>query len=1051
MKNKFIQILTLSLMMVFQVALAQQTVTGTITDDDGLPLPGATVVVKGTSTATSADFDGNYSIAATIGDILVVSYVGYNAIEVSVDGATANVSLSSSTALEEVVVVGYGTQRKLALTGSAGKIDAKALDKVRNPHVAQSAVGKVAGVQVFSNSGQPGAGPTVRIRGIGSLYASSAPLYVVDGVPFNGAINTINPQDISSITFLKDASSVSIYGSRGSNGVVIITTKSSEEGKIKASIDYSTSVSTRANQDYDRITDPGRYYEGFFMVSRNTLMHDLGYSDAAARAAAAQNLITDSAGLGYSLGYNAYGVPGSSLINPATGKLTTTNANLLWNESWDDYMFNDNLSTKLFVNISGGKKDSKSYFSLGHEFNDSYTVNASFERTTATFKHDFNFKDKVDLKTSINYSHTVQNTPDQGGYAGAFSWTRSISPIYPVFGYQLDGTPIYDASGNHVFDWGDKSTGTPVARAYAAFANPYASSLLDEKKFTTDNINATVNAAVKLTDELTVRHISNVLSRNTSGVNYDTAAGGDAYSVQGRSQPSSSSSFTFSNQTFVEYKNTINGHSIDVLAGYESNIWKNVNLSAHKTKFLLPQENVLNQGITMESMNNSEFDYSVLGWLGRLYYNYNDKYFFSANFRNDASSVFAPDVRWGNFYGAGAAWRISQEDFFNVDFINELKIKGSMGQVGNDRILYPDGGRNFIAYEDQYSVTNNNGDFGLSLAYQGNKQLTWEKSTNTNFGIEASLFDSKLNIDFEYFTRKVEDLLFNTPQPPSSGLPSFPENIGDMENRGWELTLNGNAYKSDDLNIDLTFNISSYENEITRLPREFIDAGSFRYEEGRSLYEYFMREYAGVNPLNGAATFYKDILDADGNPTGERNVTESYSDADEYHLGKSPIPDFYGGFGASVQYKKISFDINFAYSVGGYGRDDTYFSMLRSEPGENFHNDLFTNTWTPENTSAQLPIVVKNDDNLYYATSSLYFIDNSYLSIQDIAISYDLSSNLPDGIFLDNAVLYASADNVYVWSKRQGYDPRTAGLTALSVESDFPLLRNISLGLKLSF
>ena len=1051
MKTKFIQILILCLIAVFQVAIAQQTVTGSVTDQDGLPIPGATVVLKGTSTATSTDFDGNFAILADNGTTLTVSYVGYTAAEVSVNATVLNIVLESSTVLDEVFVTGYGSQRKLELTGSVGKIDAEVLDKARNPNVLQSAVGKVAGVQVFSNSGQPGSSPTVRIRGIGSLYASSSPLYVVDGVPFNGAINSINPQDIGSITFLKDASAVSIYGSRGSNGVVIITTKSSKEGGIKATLDYSASVSTRATKDYDRIMNPGRYYEGFFMVSRNTIMHDLGYSDANARLAAAQNLITDTDGLGYSLGYNAYGTANNALIDPATGLLTTDSSNLLWNEKWDDYMFNENISTKIFMNVSGGSDTSKTYFSLGHEKNDSYAVNSSFERTTASFKNDFKFKDKIEVKSSINYSRTVQNTPDQGGYAGAFSWTRSIAPIYPIFGYQTDGTPILDSSGTQVYDFGDKSNGTPLARPYAGFANPYASSILDRKVFTTDNINATVNTRFEITDNIGVRYVANILNRNTSGVDYDTSVGGDAANVEGRSTPSASSSSTFSNQVFLEYKQSFGNHNIDFLGGYESNDWHNVNLSAQKTKFLLPQENVLNQGITMQSMNNSEYNYTVQGWLARLYYNFDEKYFLSANFRRDASSVFDPSVRWGTFYGAGGAWRISKEDFFDVDIINELKIKASFGQVGNDRILYPDGGRNFIAYQDQYSVTNNNGDFGLSLAYQGNPNLTWETSTNTNFGFAASLFDSKLNVDFEFFTRKVEDLLFNTPQPPSSGLPSFPENVGDMENRGWELSLDGNVYNSDDLTVDLNFNVASFENEITKLPRDFIDAGSFRYEEGRSLYEYYMREFAGVNPVNGAATFYKDVLDTNGEPTGVRNVTESFSDASEYHLDKSPLPDFYGGFGASVSYKNLNLGINFAYQVGGYGRDSAYFSMLRSEPGENFHNDLFTQTWTPENTTAQLPIVVKNDDNNYYATSSMYFIDNSFLSIQDISLSYDLSSIIPGDLFIDNAVLYTNIDNVYLWSARQGYDPRTAGLTALAVESDYSLLRNVSFGLKLTF
>lgn len=306
----------------------------------------------------------------------------------------------------------------------------------------------------------------------------------------------------------------------------------------------------------------------------------------------------------------------------------------------------------------------------------------------------------------------------------------------------------------------------------------------------------------------------------------------------------------------------------------------------------------------------------------------------------------------------------------NVSVISNLKFKSSVGQQGNDRMLYPDSGRNYLTYEDQYSVTNNNGNFGLSLAYQGNKDLTWETSTNFNAGFELGLLNNRINLDFEYFTRKVSDLLFNTPQPPSSGLPSFPENVGDMKNTGFEVTINAAVIQKENFDLSFNFNGTHFKNEITKLPsgRDFIDAGVYRYEEGRSIYDLYRREFAGVNPNNGAALFFMDILDENtGEPTGNRQLTENYSEASEYFLDKQAIPDFYGGFGTSVRFKNWNLGVNFAYQVGGYGRDNTYYGLLSGSAGTNYHNDIFTQTWTANNTSAPLPIVIPNNDSNYYS------------------------------------------------------------------------------------
>ncbi|HEY5688237.1 MAG TPA: SusC/RagA family TonB-linked outer membrane protein, partial [Yeosuana sp.] len=293
--------------------------------------------------------------------------------------------------------------------------------------------------------------------------------------------------------------------------------------------------------------------------------------------------------------------------------------------------------------------------------------------------------------------------------------------------------------------------------------------------------------------------------------------------------------------------------------------------------------------------------------------------------------------------------------------------------------------------------------------------------------------------------------LFNTPQAPSSGLPSFPENVGDMQNVGYEATFEAQIIRANNFNWSFNFNATHYKNEITKLPegRETIDFGAFELEVGRSQFEYFSREYAGVNPANGAALFYKDILDTNGEPTGERDITEDWTDADEYFIGKDALPDLYGGFATSIQFKNFSLGLNFAYQFGGYGVDNTYIGLLSGEAGENLHKDVFK-TWTLDNQTATLPLVVPNNDLNYYSTSNIRLIESDFLSLQDINISYNFDSKVSEKLGLTSARLYLNASNVHLWSKRQGYDPRLS-LTGLNNDTNFSLVRNITLGLNIKF
>ncbi|MCG8702147.1 MAG: TonB-dependent receptor, partial [Bacteroidales bacterium] len=472
----------------------------------------------------------------------------------------------------------------------------------------------------------------------------------------------------------------------------------------------------------------------------------------------------------------------------------------------------------------------------------------------------------------------------------------------------------------------------------------------------------------------------------------------------------------------------------------------------------------LDGGVITQGLENFEREYNVEGYFSRLTYSYNNKYFFNGSYRLDGSSVFQPDNRWGSFWGLGAAWNVANENFMQglADWLNVCKLKASFGQQGNDWVYYPETTtRNYYAYRDQFAVVNNDDNLGINMSYLGNKDLEWEKSSNFNVGFETFWFN-RFGLNFDYFQRNMTDLLYNAPLAPSLGVGgSKPENIGDMVNKGFELELNMEVIRTADLQWDININATHVRNEITALPKEEIPDGRFQLEVGRSRYDYYLKKFAGVDPENGDALWYKDeiqtdefgdpVLDENGDPvkTGNMVTTSDYSDsADYYYVGKSAIPDLYGGFSTNIRYKGFDFGVAFSYQLGGYGYDRVYWGLFdATEIGQNFTTEAAEDTWTPENTSASLPRLDVGKDDQYYS-SDLYLIKASYLSLKNITIGYTFNlKNKPAG--LQEVRVYGVADNVWLWSKRKGFDPRLS-VTGLST-NEYSVLRTISLGVKLKF
>ncbi|MFD1094119.1 SusC/RagA family TonB-linked outer membrane protein [Salegentibacter chungangensis] len=1062
MKKGLNGILTLLLAFVVHLSYAQEkTVSGTVTDDAGLPLLGVNVIEKGTNNGTQTDFDGNYSIKVEEGQSLVFSYVGFGTKEVVVGADnTMNVVMAEEAgALEEVVVVAYGQQRKEEITGSVTTLGDDEIGKVQAGSVVQGLTGKVPGVQIINQTGQPGDDPTVRFRGIGSINSSSSPLYVVDGVVFNGKLNSINPQDIKSMTFLKDASANALYGSRGANGVVIITTKKGDTDRVEVTVDSKIGVNTRAVPEYDIFSDPGLYYETWYDRWRLGLINT-GVAPAEAAQTAASQIVS---GGDYSLGYNNYDVADDNLIDPATGQINP-NATLLYNDDWQDESFKTGVRRENYVSMKYNNDLLKTFFSAGNLKDEGYAINSGFERTTVRLTTDFTPTDWLEIGGGVNYAQTTQDSPLQGvgsnTISNLFGWARQVAPIYPVFGRDANGDIIRDADGAPVYDFGNGEGGSVGERpSFVANQNPVATNLLDIDENIFDNFSGRMNATVHFLEDFSFTYNFSADIFNGNITSFATPIGGDAQQVNGRITTRSNRGTTISNQQLLNWDKQFGDHSFSVLLGHESNEYNFRLLAGQVTETVIDDLPVLDNGVNIQYLNGYQKDYTVEGYFSRLTYNFDNKYFINGSFRRDGSSVFHPDNRWGNFYGVGGAWSAHKEDFLaDADWLTILRLKASFGQQGNDAILYEDDrtvvgdldNRNYYAYTDQYDIVNAGGNVpGVTFFQLGNEDLKWEASTNINAGFELGLFENRLNINAEYFERKVEDLLFFNPIAISEGVGSRPENIGDMENKGIEVSLSAELFRGEDFNWMFNLNGTHYKNEITRLPDEFIDDGLFRLQEGRSRYDYYMREFAGIDEENGDALWYVDELDADGNPTGERTTTEDHATATEYYVGKSAIPDVYGGFSTYLSYKGFSLNLGFAYQIGGYGFDGIYQNLLdATSPGNNLHKDVL-NSWTPENPNAALPRVdvIEIDQS---NTSDFFLVDASYLSLQDITLGYDFDPDVVEAIGLAGARIYATANNVYLWSEaRDGYDPRLS-ITGNAV-NEYSLVRSTSLGLTLKF
>ncbi|USD25859.1 SusC/RagA family TonB-linked outer membrane protein [Flagellimonas marinaquae] len=1022
-----------------QTHAQQKTITGQVTDSSGQPLPGVSVLVVGTSTGTQTDFDGNYTIGVEQGSVLRFSYIGQKTIERTVGGSsTIDVQMEEDAqALEEVIVTAYGKSTKEAFTGSASIVGAEdlAIRNVTSPVAALE--GKATGVQFTSAQG-PGSSPGIVIRGVGTLNGDTDPLFIVDGVQYEGALNTINQEDIESFTILKDAASTSLYGSRAANGVVIITTKSGRKGGIQVNASMQYGLVSTAIPFYQEL-GPGQYYESMWQALKNS---SAGGGDPSFASANIYN----------ALGYNPFDVPNDQIVG-TDGQLNP-NANVIYNSlDWYDVLSRTGVRQNYNVNVSGGGDDHKVFFSASYLDEESFVVTSKFDRLTTRLNAEFDVNDNLTLGGSANIAITEATAPSSAGtnsIVNPFGFAKNIGSIYPVYVNDLQGNLVTDASGNLVFDSGEGYPEYNIgSRPVNQGRHALQELLLNDERTRNNTYGFRFFADLEILDGLSAR--VNYGRDINEGLNkeYENAVIGDAQPTGRYGETRSRRQVENFNQ-ILTYVKSFGNHNFDITAGHESfdrTFTSNDGLSTvQAANGIYEFDNFSN----IVNLGGSSTRKSIEGYFSRLNYNYDNKYYISGSVRRDGSSVFDRDARWGTFYSIGASWRIDQEKFLeNSSWINRLKLRASYGEVGNDDL------GDFFLSQPRFSITSNAANPAIIYTDIGNSDLQWETIENFDVAFEFALFDNFLEGSVEYYRKNSSDLLYLLPIAPSNGINEVPTNIGDMFNSGWEMALTAHVLNKNDFRWDISLQASTFKNEITSLPDPFIE-GQQRWEEGRSLFDFYILRTAGVDPENGDQLFLQYELDEDGNSVpvldenGEIATTNDWQATERAYTDDSSIPDLLGSISNTLSYKGFSLDVLVNYGVGGKFLDLGYAAMMHSGTyGRSLHPDILK-AWRQPGDITDIPRMENGNPNIVRAASDRFLTDASFWALKNVNLGYTFDDKIADQLGLDQLRVSVSGENLYLKSERKGLNPQF-NLEGTPSGNDFNPAKIISVGLNVTF
>ena len=1062
---------------------AQKQVSGVVVYENGEPIVGASIQAKGTTQGTISDYDGKFEMEVPESvKTLVISYVGMATQEVPA-GKNIKVTLQENTeVLQDVVVTGYGNVSKGGYAGSVETVKAEDIEKKNPSDITKALAGESAGVQVVTSSGQPGTIADIRIRGIGSISANSSPLYVVDGIPLDaGSISSIDPGDIASTTILKDATATSLYGSRGANGVIVITTKkgssNGDEGKIE--LDVKAGANMRLLPMYDVIDSPEEFmtlawqslYTQQKVINRKSESNSIKYAN--------NNLFGAN---GIPVIYNLWEQPGNLLINPydAAGNVNPTFDNSVQRlaqfrnmDSWYNTLFHNGLKLEATAKISGGNEKLNYYTSFGYLKDEGYYTASNFQRFNT--RANINYQPKKWLKGGLNiqYSYSAINNPGQGSDANnGFAFVNQIPAIYPVYVYDpATGQPRVDPkTGGKMYDYGDngnENIGEEGGRPYSFGINPAGALEWDKQKVVRHQTVANTFLEFKLYEGLkfTVNLGAQYLNNNINALTnkyYGNAAG------MGRVSQTQYNYLAVTSNQLLEYNKSFNEHTIRVMAGHETTYYTYNMQYGYKKNIVEDHANVLSNGVAMDGVEGYARTSTLESALATATYEYDSRYHITANYRADGSSKFAKGHRWGHFGSVGAAWSFTNEHFMEgteaADWLKDGKLRLSWGVLGNQDI-------GDMRYSDQYSVENVNGSKGYVWDYKGNPELTWERTSTIDLGTDNMLFPRYV--------------------APSLGYSGYYVNDAAMENQGFEFSLKAHAIDMRNIKLDIRLNGGNYRNKMLLMPIDGYDENgnpermvmSGGMSVGHSTADYYMVHYAGVNEYGEALyTAYYDATkgdfghnSADLIEDGEKgdnyissvyeyklkhpnaDIRETtvangdYNYAGSNYIGKSYMPDLDGGFGLDFEAYGVTLSVSCSYRIGGYGYDNMYALLMHSDRigSMNWHKDI-KNAWSETNTNTNIPRLSNGADDGANKGSDRFLTSNSFLSLNNINLGYKFPKKLIEKIKLNNLQVWVAADNLAIATARRGYNPMMS-MSGSNGYDDYSPLSTVMAGVKVQF
>ncbi|TAJ09775.1 SusC/RagA family TonB-linked outer membrane protein [Marinilabiliaceae bacterium JC017] len=1025
-------------------------VTGMVTDDKGEPLPGVNVFEKSNPTnGVITGIDGSYTINVSSSDaVLTFSFIGFDSQELNVAGRSqVNVTLAEEfTQVGEVMVVAYGTAKKETFTGSAEVVKKEDLVKTSSNSVSKALLGRVAGVQVASYSAAAGAGADIRIRGVGSANAGSAPLYVVDGVA--GAPIPTN-DDIETFVVLKDAAAASLYGSRAANGVIVITTKRGK-GDTSVNVKYNKTLGWRSKSKFELMNANefmSKAWEGLYN-ERKYFPKDVGNSDQRSPERYAHEELMNT------VGYNPYftEVNGKKVAYDQpfdnNGNLKS-DARLLYDNDWMDAVYRTSNINDFHVSVSRGGDNGNVYTSLSYYDQKGILIGNDYKRLNYTLNASNKIGESIEfgLRSNAKYFEGRENRDLWDVYT-----FNNATPIYERAGITTGdydaakygyGDILRDANGKKTYHWNESY--------YGKEKNPLAE--VDTYDEGYDGINVFVSPFITIEpfEGMTLNGNASANFTKRSESYFYHPMHGAGVSEKGYGEKYEKSWRTLSAFVQAAYQKHFGNHDFKVMGVYEVEEYEYKTVSASGKSYKM-WEIAKELGAAEEKkwIYSSFDDYSRISYLGQFDYGFADKYYLSASFRRDGSSKFGPDNRWGNFWSVGATWRLSEEKIIkDLNFVNNLKLRASYGVNGNDGIGSDKYG--YLPWQGTYGLDGfYNGQSTAYLDVVGNTSLAWEGNNNANIALEYKVFD-RIYGTVEYYNRESDGLLLYKSIPWTTGASTRMENVGKIKNTGWEISLGAQLVDNANFKWDANITYTSNENEILDWCGDnWVGDGQTYRDKGLSMYNLRMRKWAGIDPQTGGPLWYKKIVDENDNPTGKATVTNDWEDGSFYDVGDA-APDFFGAINNNFTYKNLDLSFMFYYSVGNYAYNNVK-GMVNSDgaqPRFNLGTEVI-DSWKNPGENAENPMYVHNDQSHAWWRSTRFLQRSDFLKLKNLVIGYTLPKRYINRLHLGNARVYVMGENLWTLTDFTGYDPEL-GLNGDTNGEVVPPMTSITFGVNLTF